>query len=750
MSIDIENQDESKQETHADQAQSADPRDEYATVMKEQNEQKLRRAQKLAPLLLEVFKHNRRFYGLAGTEYVRDDRGAGGVKWKPKKPVTVMATPDTDFEQLMVDHLLGKNRLGLSPHLDDNTCTWCTPELDVYGVQGLPFIVERYLNQSGFIVEASKSGGAHPYLFLEEPVPVKDVARALRNIKQKMGMPQGESFPSGNEIKANADGRIDQNAGWLFMPYFDVYAPAAGSRVIHEGLIIEPEEFLELVKTRRHKWYHLSMVHTLMTGPSLDSVIKKGNPGPKAPDQPEEKPEPSDPDYIKKLLAQGPCCLEKMYEKDKGCGSGGRNNTGYQLGVLLRWKYPDGWQDMLRGLNKPNGFFHPPYEQGRQESTIKSLEKNAGLFYSCTKQPMESFCDKTECRKRKYGIGTSEETGKNAEPLIKGLVSLAELMKREVPPRQPVVNTVFLTQSLNMVFGERGAGKTWLLMKLALDVARGQRFMNVYDVPQPQRVLYVDGEMPLADIQERFRSLAGDSLPDKIDVLSSEILWLEKASKPQINREIDQGRFNALLDEMARADRRPQVIIFDNLSSLTSGMDENSNSDLDGFQSWLIDLRHGGYTVILVHHAGKNGTQRGASRREDLLDTVVRVAKVQEEGQEPEGARFTVDYTKHRSVVPKPYKLTVDVGPGAGGVLTLHANTADASGAEKEVLRAIHAAKPETQKRLAELMGKDKSVISKVCASLENKGLITRAHGLHVTEAGLVALGVPVQKEMEF
>ena len=44
-------------------------------------------------------------------------------------------------------------------------------------------------------------------------------------------------------------------------------------------------------------------------------------------------------------------------------------------------------------------------------------------------------------------------------------------------------------------------------------------------------------------------------------------------------------------------------------------------SDADGWttmQQWLLRLRRRGVSVLVVHHAGKNGEQRGISNREDV------------------------------------------------------------------------------------------------------------------------------------
>ena len=42
-----------------------------------------------------------------------------------------------------------------------------------------------------------------------------------------------------------------------------------------------------------------------------------------------------------------------------------------------------------------------------------------------------------------------------------------------------------------------------------------------------------------------------------------------------------------------------------------------------GSRMGATDARPGSKTVLFVHHSGKGGQQRGTSRREDVLDTVI-------------------------------------------------------------------------------------------------------------------------------
>lgn len=66
-------------------------------------------------------------------------------------------------------------------------------------------------------------------------------------------------------------------------------------------------------------------------------------------------------------------------------------------------------------------------------------------------------------------------------------------------------------------------------------------------------------------------------------------------------------------------------------------------------QAWLLDLRRRGISVLLIHHSGKSGDQRGTSAREDIMDTVISLKRPQQYTMS-EGARFEVHLTKARNL----------------------------------------------------------------------------------------------------
>ena len=99
--------------------------------------------------------------------------------------------------------------------------------------------------------------------------------------------------------------------------------------------------------------------------------------------------------------------------------------------------------------------------------------------------------------------------------------------------------------------------------------------------------------------------------------------------------------------DFLKANKRIKVLILDNLSSLTAGRDENDNQLTSMLSNWIVRLRAIGITVIIVHHAGKSGDQRGASSLEDALNNTIKLKKPKD--TEGGGAHFVITFTKSRN-----------------------------------------------------------------------------------------------------
>jgi hypothetical protein len=192
-----------------------------------------------------------------------------------------------------------------------------------------------------------------------------------------------------------------------------------------------------------------------------------------------------------------------------------------------------------------------------------------------------------------------------------------------------------------MIHAWRGEGKTMLAAGISWAIASGTEFLR-WKAPEKRGVLYVDGELPADLLRDRFliqQSALGLHEDPMIKILSHELVqhgFLTLAT-PQGRKEFE----GAISDDIS-------VVVFDNLSCLYGGA-ENDAEEWQEMLDLLLRLRRRGVACILIHHSGKTGKQRGTSRREDALDTVIHLRKPK--GYRPgEGARFEIHFEKSRNL----------------------------------------------------------------------------------------------------
>lgn len=256
---------------------------------------------------------------------------------------------------------------------------------------------------------------------------------------------------------------------------------------------------------------------------------------------------------------------------------------------------------------------------------------------------------------------------------------------------------------LGLIFGWRGTGKSTFLLALALAMATGAEFLG-FAAKKAAKVILLDGEMDLHSMQSRVRTVQsslGVELSDNLKIMSPELFAgvMPKLTTPEGQKEIDR----ALGDDW-------DVLIIDNYSSFSSGRE-----DADAWAPWLPWLlRHkrAGRTVIIVHHTGKNGTQRGASNHEDQMDFVMslRPPKV---SSEDDALKFVISWTKSRHLpasYTKPFQVEFRQTE-AGPYSWTKSNEIDASPQLAEAIRMKADGKNLIE--IGKALKKDKSTISR-------------------------------------
>lgn len=215
-----------------------------------------------------------------------------------------------------------------------------------------------------------------------------------------------------------------------------------------------------------------------------------------------------------------------------------------------------------------------------------------------------------------------------------------ELMKAEFPPRNLLLAPWLPEKGLAMLYAPRGIGKTWAGLSIAHAVASGGDFLG-WKAPRPRRVIYLDGEMPGSLLRDRFSAVVAasgvDLSPDNFRLVAAD---LQPDGLPDLSNIAAQRFYECVI---ADAD----LIVVDNLSTIARGLRENEADSFVPVQSWLLAQRAAGRSVLVIHHSGKGGDQRGTSKKEDVLDTVISLRRPPGYVAS-EGARFEVRFTKSR------------------------------------------------------------------------------------------------------
>ena len=244
-------------------------------------------------------------------------------------------------------------------------------------------------------------------------------------------------------------------------------------------------------------------------------------------------------------------------------------------------------------------------------------------------------------------------------------LALHELLALPLPPRGMVLDPIIPERGLALIYATRGIGKTHLALGIAYAVATGGRFLK-WRAPRPRRVLLVDGETPAATLRERLAGIAaeGGAAPAELEVLAGDLVpgGIGNLAAPEVQTELEYALCG---DDPAGGDRGVDLLVLDHLSSITRAL----HDDAVGWApigEWLLRLRRGGTSVLIVDHAGRRGDPRGSSRREDTLDTSIRLVRPRDHAA-ADGARFEVHVEKGRALAgeqAKPFeaRLALDAG----------------------------------------------------------------------------------------
>lgn len=292
-------------------------------------------------------------------------------------------------------------------------------------------------------------------------------------------------------------------------------------------------------------------------------------------------------------------------------------------------------------------------------------------------------------------------------------LSVSELLRLELPPRENLLSPWLPTQGLAMVYAPRGVGKTHLSIGISVAVASGGAFLK-WEAPKPQGVLFIDGEMPLVALQERVAHAVA-AIGEPVAPFHFITPDTQEYGMPDLATSGGQAAVaEYITDDIG-------LIIIDNLSTLVRSGKENEGESWQPVQTWALSLRARGKSILFIHHSGKSGNQRGTSRREDVLDTVISLKRPNNYTSD-QGAVFEVHFEKARGIYGDDTRAFEA------------ALTSDSNGSQSWAIRTLEESVYDqvielhkeglNQAEIAQEVNRHKSRISRIINKAKSEGLI--------------------------
>jgi hypothetical protein len=227
-------------------------------------------------------------------------------------------------------------------------------------------------------------------------------------------------------------------------------------------------------------------------------------------------------------------------------------------------------------------------------------------------------------------------------------VDALDFLQERIPAPAQLLSPWITEESTSMIYAKTGIGKTWLALFMAHTIATGGELLK-WKAKEPHRVLYVDGEMSQSDMHNRLDLIFAKRQPER-GLFG--LLCNSRSKEGLLDLSTEEGQ-SAVENELGDA----KVLFLDNITTLFRSGAENEAESWACAERWLMSLRNRRLAVVLLHHSGKNGTQRGTSRREVALNNIIRL-----HGNEGDDCSFEVHFEKARNLTSKdkkPFKASL-------------------------------------------------------------------------------------------
>jgi hypothetical protein len=324
---------------------------------------------------IKFFDGYRAAYGLADFEHKEAVVDPESGKKKPVyrwnyKPLT---------EEIYQSHLEGKISIGIQPCNENSEARLGIIDIDPkdYDDFNKKFFIDVIQDYDlPLIPVESKSGGLHLCLFMDQFIDAKAIKSFLTNLLPLFKLkPNNEIFPKQTELTKHEETGKLKPGQFINLPYYGDKRRALNI----DGTPFKIDEFLSVVEANLISKDQLKIITE-----GLDKKIYEG---------------------VSNDFIDGPPCLADVSKISNKEGFDGKDRFLYNYHVLVKMKYPDGWEQKVK--NAPVKFFEEKHANAWTDQKLKAKVSSwakSEKGYTCTADPIASFCKKGICVKKKFGV----------------------------------------------------------------------------------------------------------------------------------------------------------------------------------------------------------------------------------------------------------------------------------------------------------------------------------------------------------
>jgi len=204
-----------------------------------------------------------------------------------------------------------------------------------------------------------------------------------------------------------------------------------------------------------------------------------------------------------------------------------------------------------------------------------------------------------------------------------------------IPPTEWVVEPVFAKGSVNLVVGEGGSKKTYLMQDCGVRVAAGLKWLDYFTTQGT--VLLIDEESGNNRTKRRLSALMrGRGINHGIPLAYTSLAQFN------LRDAADVALIEALVQEL-----KPALVIIDALADVMPNADENAVKDVQPvFQALRSIAEKYQCAIVVIHHSNKLGGYRGSTAVKAAVDLMLMV------DSKPDSGRIDVTTEKARDVEP--------------------------------------------------------------------------------------------------